>query len=47
MIKNLFSKDAWMYSWKDNLLFVAWTAGAYIIGAFGGAMIQAMRDALK
>lgn len=47
MIKNLFTKSGWTTGWKDNLILIGWTAAAYVIGAFGGAAIQAIKDACK
>lgn len=46
-IKNLFTKDGWVNDWKDNLVFIGILAAAYILGAFGGAAIQAIKDAVK
>ena len=46
-IKTFFSLSGWKANWKTYILVVAYGAAAYILGAFGGAAIQAIKDALK
>jgi hypothetical protein len=47
LLKNLFTKDGWVSDWKGNLITLAYTVVVYVVGAFGGAAIQAIKDAVK
>lgn len=47
LLKNLFTKTGWVDGWKENLITLAYTAAVYVVGAFGGAAIQAIKDAVK
>ena len=46
-IKTFFSLAGWKANWKTYVLVAAYGAAAYILGAFGGAAIQAIKDAVK
>jgi hypothetical protein len=46
-IKAVFTKAGWIANWKTYVLVAAYGAIAYVLGAFGGAIIQAIRDAVK
>jgi hypothetical protein len=47
MIKAFFSRDGWKINWKSYIIIVAGLTASYILGALGGAMIQAIKDAIK
>ena len=46
-IKAFFTADGWRANWKTYILVAAYGAIAYVLGAFGGAAIQAIKDAVK
>jgi hypothetical protein len=46
-IKIFFTKAGWVANWKTYLIVAAYGAIAYVLGAFGGAVIQTIRDAVK
>ena len=46
-IKTFFSLSGWKANWKTYILVAAYGAAAYVLGAFGGAAIQAIKDAVK
>ena len=43
-IKAFFTRDGWAANWGIYLFLVGCGAVIYILGAFGGALIQAIKD---
>jgi len=46
-IKAFFTKEGWQTNWKIYIAVVIYGAIAFVIGAFGGACIQFIKDILK
>ena len=47
LLKGFISKEGWKIYWKFYITFLAYGAGAYVLGAFSGAMIQYLKDIIK
>ena len=46
-IKNFFSTTWWKENYGTGIIVVVYGAIVYILGAFGGALIQYMKDVSK
>ena len=46
-ITSLFTPTGWRLFWDNNIVVLVYGAIVYILGAFGGAFIQFIKDAMK
>lgn len=46
-IKAFFTREGWKANWNTYALVIAYGAVCYVLGAFGGAAIQAIKDVMK